>query len=72
MRKMTLVTCNIDTFYSRVSAHQILCFEVVLLQDHYKTPWLHNGQGELTTIKLKVMRVLLTTSGKVKDLAINL
>ena len=54
-----------------MSVHQILHFEVVLLQDHCKTPWLHDGQGELTTIVLKVMRVLLAAGGKVEDLDIN-
>ena len=57
---------------SRVSAHQILRFEVVLLQDHYKTPWLCNGQGELTTAGLKVVRVLPAAGGKVEDLDVNL
>ena len=57
---------------SRVSAHQILRFEVVLLQDHYKTPRLHDGQGELITASLKVVRVLLVAVGNVKDFDINL
>ena len=57
---------------SHTSAHQILRFEVVLLQDHYKTPRLHDGQGELITTGLEVMWVLLAAVGKVKDLDINL
>ena len=57
---------------SRVSAHQILRFEVVLLQDHYKTPRLRDRQGELTTTILDVVRVLLVVGRKVKDLDVNL
>ena len=54
-----------------MSAHQILRFEVVLLQDHFKTQ-LRDGQGELTTIGLEVMWVLLAVGGKVEDLDVNL
>ena len=57
---------------SHTSAHQILRFEVVLLQDHYKTPRLHDGREELTTAGLKVVRVLLAAGGKVEDLDANL
>ena len=55
-----------------MSANQILSFEVALLWDHCKTPWLRDGQGELTTASLEVMQVLLAAGGKVKDLDINL
>ena len=55
-----------------MSAHPILRFEVVLLQDHYKTPQLWDVQGELTTFGLEVVRVLLAANGKVKDLDVNL
>ena len=55
-----------------MSAHKILCFEVVLLQDHCKSPRLCDGQGELTTTGLEVMQVLLVVGGKVKDLDVNL
>ena len=57
---------------SHASAHQILHFEVVLLQDHCKTPRFHDGQGKLTTTGLEVLRVLLAVGGKVKDLDVNL
>ena len=57
---------------SHASAHQILRFEVVLLLDHCKTPWLHDGQGELTTTGLEVVWVLLVAGGKVDDLDANL
>ena len=57
---------------SHATTRQILHFEVVLLQDHCKTPWLRDGQGELTTIGIEVMRVLLAAGGKVNDLDINL
>jgi hypothetical protein len=55
----------------RASAHQILRFEVVL-QDHCKTPRLHDGQGELITTGLEVMWVLLAAVGNVEDLNVNL
>ena len=55
-----------------MSAYQILRFEVVLLQDHCKTPRFHDGQGKLTTTGLEVLRVLLAVGGKVEDLDINL
>ena len=45
---------------------------MVLLQDHYKTHRLRDGQGELITTILDVMQVLLTAIGNVKDLDINL
>jgi hypothetical protein len=45
---------------------------VVLLQDHYKTPRLHDGQGEQITTSLEVMRVLLAAVGNVEDLDVNL
>ena len=57
---------------SRASAHQTLCFDVVLLQDYYKTPRLHDGQGELTTTSLEVVQVLLVAGGRVEDLNVNL
>ena len=57
---------------SHASAHQILRSEVVLLQDHCKTPRLCNRQGELTTASLEVVWVLLAAGGKVEDLDINL
>jgi len=57
---------------SRASAHQILHFEVVLLQDHCKTPWLPDRQGATTTAGLRVIRVLLAVVGNVKDLDVYL
>ena len=57
---------------SRASAHQILRFEVVLVQDHCKTPRLRDRQRELTTVGLEVVRVLLAVGGKVEDLDVNL
>ena len=55
-----------------MSANQILSFEVALLWDHCKTPWLHDGQGEETITSLEVVWVLLVAGGKVKDLDVNL
>ena len=57
---------------SHASAHQILHFEVVLLLEDFRTPWLHDGQGELTIVGLEVVRVLLAAGGKVEDLDVNL
>ena len=45
---------------------------MVLLQDHYKNPWLRDGLGELITTGLEVMWVLLAAGGKVEDHDVNM
>ena len=45
---------------------------MVLLLDHYKTLWLRDGLGELTTVGPKVMQVQLAAGGKVEDHDVNM
>ena len=69
MTKRTMVTCDIiGTLCVSHECSPILRFEVVLLQDHFKTPQLRDGKKELTITSLKVVRVLLVAGGKIEHL----
>ena len=73
MTKRAMVTYDIvGMFCVSRKCSRDTSIEVVLLQDHYKTPWLHDGQGELITTDLEIVRVLLVAIGKVQDLDVNL
>jgi hypothetical protein len=73
MTKRTMVTYDIvGTFCVLRECSPDTSLEVVLLQDHCKTPRLCDGQAKLATTSLEVVWVLLAAGGKVKDPDVNL